>query len=110
MISTASASFIVNLGDADRIPLGEGRQFQVGDDRIAVFRTRDGSVFATQASCTHKSGPLADSLLGGQKIVCPLHSFAFDLASGLPLGHDCASLKTFATELNPEGEILLRVE
>jgi nitrite reductase (NADH) small subunit len=110
-MSTAVATkILVNVGPADRIPLGEGRQFLVGLELIAVFRTRDGGVFATQASCTHKSGPLADGLVGDHKIVCPLHTFAFDLRSGQPLGHTCAALTTYPASLTSKGEILVEIE
>jgi nitrite reductase (NADH) small subunit len=101
---------IVNVGLASRIPVGEGRQFLVGMDMVAVFRTRDGRVFATQASCSHKGGPLADGLVGDCKIVCPLHAFAFDLNSGRPLGHSCATLATYPASINEKGEILLEME
>ena len=100
----------VNLGSAERIPLGEGRQILVGMEMIAVFRTRDGRVFATQAACSHKQGPLADGLIGDCKIVCPLHAFAFDLASGRPLGHSCRALTTYPVNLNSKGEILIEME
>jgi nitrite reductase (NADH) small subunit len=111
-MSTASAvaKLLVNIGPADRIPLGEGRQFLIGMELIAVFRTRDGGIFATQASCTHKGGPLADGLVGDHKIVCPLHTFAFDLRSGQPLGHACAALTTYVASLNSKGEILVEIE
>ena len=94
MIAEPRIKLLVNLGHVDRIPLGEGRQFQAGPTMIAVFRTRDGAVFATQALCSHKEGPLADGIIGDDKIVCPLHAYAFDLRSGNPLGHGCNSLKT----------------
>jgi nitrite reductase (NADH) small subunit len=71
-----------DLGPIDQIPPGEGRNFDVAGRRVAVFRTRDGRVFATQAECPHRGGPLADGLLGAGTIVCPLHEWRFDLASG----------------------------
>src|SRR5262245_5214185 len=104
--AAAATKLLVNVGPADRIPLGEGRQFLVGMELIAVFRTRDGGIFAAQASCTHKGGPLADGLVGDHKIVCPLHTFAFDLRSGGPLGHTCAALTTYPASLNAKGVIL----
>ena len=109
MTTAMPTRLIVNLGPAGRIPLGEGRQFLVGMEMIAVFRTRDGGIYATQASCSHKCGPLADGLAGDRKIVCPLHAFAFDLCSGQPLGHGCAALTTYPVSLNPKGEILVEM-
>jgi len=110
MTTATPTRLVVNLGPAVRIPVGEGRQFLVGLEMIAVFRTRAGGVFATQASCTHKNGPLADGLVGDRKIVCPLHAFAFDLNSGQPLGHACGPLTTYPVSLNSKGEILVEMD
>jgi len=102
--------FVVNLGSIAKIPCGEGRVFQIGQGSIAVFHTRDGSVFATQSTCPHKGGPLADGLVGGHKVICPLHGFLFDLSTGQPAGNNCGSLQTFPTMLNENREILVGVE
>ena len=72
----------VNLGNVKGIALGQGRCFVVGTKEIAVFRQRDGKLFAVQARCPHKQGPLADGICGDGKIICPLHGHKFDLASG----------------------------
>jgi nitrite reductase (NADH) small subunit len=103
---------VFNLGPVSRIPPGEGRSFQVGGLAVAIFRLRDGKLFATQATCPHRKGPLADGLLGGGLVVCPLHGFRFDLATGRPIGNECAPLCTFPVEQSVGGDILLtlRVE
>lgn len=98
---------LINLGPADRIPPGEGREFEVEGELIAVFRARDGKVFAAQARCPHRAGRLADGIIGGGLVVCPMHTFRFDLATGNPAGNDCQALKTYRVTINEEGEILL---
>ncbi len=106
----AEAAATVNLGPAARIPLGEGRAFTVGGVRVAVFRTREGGLHATQADCPHREGPLADGLLGGGVLVCPLHARRWSLATGAPAaGNDCAALATYPVALSAEGELLLEV-
>jgi nitrite reductase (NADH) small subunit len=77
------------LGPSSEIPSGEGRTFRVGGSSIAVFRGRDGRFFATQAECPHRGGPLANGLLGGTTLICPLHEWAFDLSTGMALNGDC---------------------
>ncbi len=73
---------IVNLGPVDQIPLGQGRCYIVEGEEIAVFRQRDGRLFATQNRCPHRQGPLASGLCGASKVICPLHAHPFDLATG----------------------------
>ncbi|MGA9521244.1 MAG: Rieske 2Fe-2S domain-containing protein [Myxococcaceae bacterium] len=101
---------VFRLGPAERIPVGEGRTFAVGGNQVAVFRTRTGGVYATQAECPHRKGPLAEGLLGGSAVACPFHGFKFDLATGAPVGHDCGALRTFRVELDASGELLLYLE
>jgi nitrite reductase [NAD(P)H] small subunit len=73
------------IGSINDIPLGEGRTYAVGDDMVAVFRLRDGSVRALAAVCPHKGGPLADGQIDLKQVVCPLHLNAWDLTTGCSL-------------------------
>jgi nitrite reductase (NADH) small subunit len=99
----------VRLGPLAAIPEGEGRTFRVGDQRVAVFHSRDGNVFATQAECPHKGGPLADGLVGGSTLICPLHEWSFDLRSGMALNGTCG-LRTYPVTEGPDGVLLLEME
>lgn len=108
--SIAAESIVYNLGSVQSIPCGEGRVFRVGESNVALFRTRDGQVFATQATCPHRGGPLADGLLGGGKVLCPLHNFAFDLATGQPVENTCTKLRTYPVRVTPAGDILLTTD
>lgn len=96
-----------SLGNVDKIPVGEGRLFHVKGSLIAVFRTRHDEVFGTQPYCPHGGGPLFDGIVGGGQLVCPLHSYRFELATGAPVGNECAALKTYQISLSETGEILV---
>jgi nitrite reductase (NADH) small subunit len=54
----------------------------VAGEEIAVFRQRDGQLFAVQNRCPHRQGALAEGIAGGGKVICPLHAHKFDLATG----------------------------
>jgi nitrite reductase (NADH) small subunit len=97
----------INLGSIESIPVGEGREYEVDGDLIAVFRARDGRIYAAQAHCPHREGPLTDGIIGGGKVICPLHSYKFDLATGQPIGSDCAPLKTYQAWLSEDDEIVV---
>jgi nitrite reductase (NADH) small subunit len=98
----------VTLGPLASVPPGEGRTFDVGTCKIAVFHTRQGEVFAAQAECPHKKGPLADGLLGGSMLICPLHSWKFDLSTGKTDSGPC-ELKTYPARLSRGGQIVVDV-
>ena|ERR1700687_4045903 len=106
----APRTWSYNLGPLTRIPLGEGKVFVVAARLVAVFRARSGQLFATQATCPHRGGPLADGVIGGTQLVCPLHGFKFDLASGRALGNGCAPLKTYPVEVSERCEIKICLE
>ncbi|MBI2934761.1 MAG: Rieske (2Fe-2S) protein [Chloroflexi bacterium] len=97
------------LGKIDMIPEGEGRVFVVGQTQVAVFRSRSGEVYATQALCPHEGGQLADGIVGGRVLICPLHGYRFDLVTGQPIGQECQALTVYAVTLETEGDIMLRV-
>ena len=94
------------LGPLARIPIGEGRVFDVNGRRIAIFHARSGAVYATQARCPHRGGPLADGLMGGSSVVCPLHAWRFDLISGAALFGDCG-ITTYPARLDERGDVIV---
>jgi NADPH-dependent 2,4-dienoyl-CoA reductase/sulfur reductase-like enzyme/nitrite reductase/ring-hydroxylating ferredoxin subunit len=62
---------------ADRAPvLGK-----VGDEEVILVRTGD-RFFAVGAHCTHYRGALADGLVVGETVRCPLHHACFSLETG----------------------------
>ncbi|RBY81022.1 Rieske (2Fe-2S) protein [Blastococcus sp. TF02A-26] len=71
------------VGRVEDVPPGEGRTFVAGGAQIAVFRLRDGSLHATQASCPHAGGPLADGQTDPDVLVCPLHLYAYRWVDGV---------------------------
>ena len=99
----------LDIGPLNAIPPGEGRNVEALGRRIAIFHTRTGGVFAVQAECPHRGGPLADGLVGGTTLICPLHAWKFDLATGDALFGECG-LKTFPVRIDTDGRIKLTVE
>ena len=94
------------LGPIGKIPPGEGRVYSVNGENIAVFRTRSGALYATQAACPHRGGPLADGLVGGTTLICPLHAWKFDLTTGASLFGDCG-IRTFPVHVDDAEQIVL---
>jgi nitrite reductase (NADH) small subunit len=98
-----------DLGPVTQIPPGEGRLFSVGRLTVAVFRTRGEGLFATDPWCPHQMGPLADGIVAGSKVVCPLHAYGFSLVTGEPEGGSCGALATFDVRQRADGHVVLRV-
>jgi nitrite reductase (NADH) small subunit len=97
----------VTLGPVDDIPVGEGRAYAVDGRQIAVFRLRDGSLRALDAVCAHRGGPLADGLADGRVVICPLHNYTYDLATGCELSNGGAGVAAYRAHVDDVGAIRL---
>ncbi len=61
---------------------GQLMQTTVADRAIGLLR-RDDSIFAFTARCPHAGAPMCDGWLDAKgHIVCPLHKYRFDPATG----------------------------
>lgn len=88
----------VRVTPVESIPLREGRAVQVGGHEIAVFNLGDHFV-AVENKCPHRGGPLADGIVSGTTVACPLHAWKVDLNSGEILNRPESPrcVKTFPT-------------
>lgn len=93
------------LGKASDVPEGGARRFGVAGRGIAVFKI-NGNLYAVDATCTHRGGPLEEGTLKGTTVTCPWHGATFDVTTGKvlspPAKADVASHKVFI-----EGDDLL---
>ncbi len=93
--AAVDADGFVDLGATADIPPGSSRLYHVGDEPIAVFHGRDGRWIAAHGICPHKSGPIVDSIYGNGRLVCPLHSYSFDVTTGVCDNPDIAPLRIY---------------
>jgi len=74
----------------DSLPPREGRCVEIAGCQVAIFNTAEGFI-AVENRCPHRGGPLADGIVNGTAVVCPLHAWKFDLLSGVSINHPEAS-------------------
>jgi nitrite reductase (NADH) small subunit len=91
------------------IPLREGRAVKVGNREIAIFNLGD-RFLAVDNRCPHKGGPLADGIVSGATVVCPLHAWKINLETGEGVNSASASscVATFRTRTE-HGVIFLEI-
>ena len=104
---------LVPLCRLEELPVGLGRAFEVAGRTIAVFRTRQGEVFAVDNHCPHKGGPLAEGMIArdandAPQVVCPLHAFRFEAASGACDQSGTCPVETFPV-VEKEGSVFVRL-
>jgi nitrite reductase (NADH) small subunit len=86
---------------AENIPEREGRAVRLGLHEIALINLGERFV-AVENRCPHKGGPLADGIVGGSVVTCPLHNWRVCLESGevlKPSGQHGACVRTFGVKV-----------
>lgn len=102
-------SRFIDIGALEDIPRQGARVVKTAQGCVAVFRTADDRVFAVSDRCPHRGGPLSEGIVHGERVICPLHNWVFDLNSGEAQGADEGRVQTFATRVE-DGRILLDAE
>lgn len=91
------------------IPVREGRAVRINGREIAIFNLGNHFV-AVDNRCPHRGGPLADGIVSGAIIVCPLHAWKFSLETGEGVsGHSQNNcIETFRTRVE-NGIVMLEL-
>ena len=99
----------VRVAHCDDIPLREGRAAKAGNRDVAIFNLGD-RFLAVENHCPHKAGPLADGIVSGSTVVCPLHAWKLSLETGKGVNSASAAscVETFRTRVE-RGIILVEM-
>ena len=96
----------IDIAALDAVPLRGARLVKTALGCVAVFRTADDKVFALDNACPHKKGPLADGIVHGTEVTCPLHNWVISLETGAVQGADEGQVATYPARVEA-GRILL---
>ena len=79
----------VRVTPVENVPRREGRAVLIAGREIALFNLGPSAApgagdhfLATDNQCPHQGGPLCDGIVTGSSVVCPLHAWKVNLASG----------------------------
>jgi nitrite reductase (NADH) small subunit len=99
----------VRITACENIPVREGRVTAVGGRQVAIFNLGD-RFLAVDNRCPHRGGPLAEGIISGTTVVCPLHAWKIDLETGgvANPGSPVTCLATFPTRI-ADGIVELQV-
>ena len=90
----------VAAGKLSDLPRRGARRVQLGEFKVALFRTADDQVFALEDRCPHSGGPLSQGIVHDSCVTCPLHNWVIALDSGEAQGADQGQVKTFAVKIS----------
>jgi len=97
-------SVFVEVAKVADVPVGRVKAIDVGGRIIALYHTANG-FFATDNTCPHRGGPLAQGDLIGNEITCPWHLWGFDVVTGQCPGNPEIAVATHAVRV--EGDSVL---
>jgi nitrite reductase (NADH) small subunit len=99
----------VRIARCESIPLREGRSVEIGGRTIAIFNLGE-RFLAVDNRCPHKGGPLAEGIVSGTTVVCPLHAWKVDVETGAVknIASPVPCIKTFPTRVEA-GVILVEL-
>lgn len=101
---------LVRVCSVNEIEEEDVLRFDVGSRSLAIYRSPDGEFYATDGYCTHEKTHLADGIVDGYDIECPLHFGAFDYRTGDPtVAPACVALKTYPVQVQ-EGAVYVVIE
>jgi nitrite reductase (NADH) small subunit len=77
-----------------------GKTVIVGNKEIAVFKTENGDIRAIENRCPHKGGVLAEGILSGEYVFCPMHDWKISVKDGNVQAPDVGCVQTYPVEVN----------
>jgi nitrite reductase (NADH) small subunit len=104
-------SMIVKLCDVHDLPApGEMRSFRGRDLELCLARTQSdpGRLFVFDNRCPHQHAPLSAGCLDGDMVVCPYHSWKFNVTTGAPDHEGDPPLATYEAR-QYDDEIFVRI-
>ncbi len=85
----------VKVASLSELPIQIGVEVIIDGIELALFKLASGKVKAIENKCPHKQGPLAQGIVSGEFVFCPLHDRKISLKDGLVQKPDVGCVKTY---------------
>ncbi|MCM3670754.1 nitrite reductase small subunit NirD [Mesobacillus maritimus] len=89
----------VLIGKIDEWPEKLGKTVNIGKIQLAVFKLESGEIRAIENRCPHKGGVLAEGIVTGEYVFCPMHDWKINVLDGKVQEPDIGCVKTFPVEV-----------
>ncbi|WP_339230945.1 nitrite reductase small subunit NirD [Oceanobacillus sp. FSL K6-2867] len=90
---------IVKIMKLESLPKQIGKEVHVGGESIALFHLSNGDVRAIGSRCPHTNGPLAEGIVSGEFVFCPLQNWKVSLITGEVQKPDDGTVPTYETKI-----------
>lgn len=103
MEKTVEKVRIASLGD---LPEKMGKTVRVGELELAVFKLGNGTVRVIENRCPHKGGVLAEGIVSGEYVFCPMHDWKICMTDGNVQAPDTGCVSTYKAVIEDGGVYL----
>jgi nitrite reductase (NADH) small subunit len=79
-----------------------GRSVQIGNQKIAIFQTTAGNIYALEDYCPLTDGPILEGLVSGDYVYEPMREYKISLVTGEIQEPDQGQLKTFPVSIEDD--------
>lgn len=69
------------VADIKDLQEGSGKRIEINGKAIALFKVK-GEILAISDACAHAGANLSEGIVEDNCVICPRHSFDFDLKTG----------------------------
>ena len=100
----------IRICAVEDIKPGKSIRVKLGDEAIAVVRTKSGEVKAINDKCSHGEISLSEGFIDDSTIECWAHGAKFDLATGKPLSLPAYEPVNTYEVIIDNGDIFLEID
>jgi nitrite reductase (NADH) small subunit len=90
------------VGKYSELPERLGKTVIIENHEVAIFKLSSGKVKAIENRCPHKGGVLAEGLLCGEHVFCPMHDWKISVVDGQVQEPDQGCVQTFEVEIKED--------
>lgn len=89
----------IKVAEVQELPKNIGKTVNLGSHEIALFHLPNGIIRAIENRCPHKGGVLAEGMVCGEYVFCPMHDWKINMSDGKVQAPDFGCVKTYPVEL-----------
>jgi nitrite reductase (NADH) small subunit len=97
----------VFIGEVTDFPQKLGKTVTIGRKEIAVFKLENGEIRAIENRCPHKGGVLAEGILSGEYVFCPMHDRKINVKDGKVQAPDVGCVQSYSVEVKEDQVYIL---
>ncbi|WP_138416201.1 nitrite reductase small subunit NirD [Aquibacillus sediminis] len=99
----------VYVGNYSDLPERLGKTIVIDEQEVAVFKLANGDVRAIENRCPHKGGVLAEGLVSGEHVFCPMHDWKISVVDGQAQAPDEGCVQTYQVEVTNEEKVYILI-